>query len=419
MTKGLPAGVGALRLSQVGQAGWNLLREDLPLPVAILRDPALETNSSWMRKFVERTGARLAPHGKTSMSPQLFARQIADGAWGLTVATAQQLRVARHAGARRIVIANELAGPREIAEILDELAADERLELFCLVDSIEGVGRLANAAAARAVGRPLELLVEIGYHGGRAGCRDADAAVAVARAAHAATPHLRVAGVEGYEGLHQTLPPDEGEPRVLAFLQRIVEAARRIDAEGLFTGGEVILSAGGSAYYDLVASSFAGAGLGRRTVTVLRSGCYLTHDVGLYDRRFADLRQRSALAQDLTGGFENALEVWAYVVSTPEPRRAILGAGRRDFGHDAGAPTPLRGFRPGRDAGPVTLEGLWEIVAINDQHAHLTFPGAADLAVGDMIALGVSHPCTTFDRWRLLYVVSDDYTVTSAVQTFF
>jgi D-serine dehydratase len=152
---------------------------------------------------------------------------------------------------------------------------------------------------------------------------------------------------------------------------------------------------------------------------VLRSGCYFTHDAGVYERSFAEVLERSPDARAVAGGFQNALEVWAYVLSVPEPGRAILGAGRRDFGHDAGPPRPLKRFRPGRDAAPATADPAWVIAAINDQHAHMTVPAGADIAVGDMLALGVSHPCTTFDRWRLMYVVDDDYHVRSAIQTCF
>jgi D-serine dehydratase len=152
---------------------------------------------------------------------------------------------------------------------------------------------------------------------------------------------------------------------------------------------------------------------------VLRSGCYLTHDAGVYERSFGEVRDRSATARGIVGGFRNALEVWAYVLSVPEPGRAILGAGRRDFGHDAGPPRPLKRFRPGRDSAPSAASAAWEIAAINDQHAHMAFAPGDEVAVGDMVGLGVSHPCTTFDKWRVLFVVDDDYRVVSAVHTCF
>jgi D-serine dehydratase len=125
------------------------------------------------------------------------------------------------------------------------------------------------------------------------------------------------------------------------------------------------------------------------------------------------------VARAISGRFENALEVWAYVLSVPEAGRAILGAGRRDFGHDVAPPVPLKTFRPTQDREPNVVSGRYAIVGINDQHAHMNFPDSADVQVGDLIALGISHPCTTFDKWRLLYVVDDRYNVLSALQTYF
>ncbi len=53
---------------------------------------------------------------------------------------------------------------------------------------------------------------------------------------------------------------------------------------------------------------------------------------------------------------------------------------------------------------------------LNDQHAFLTADG---LQPGDLLCLGISHPCGAFDRWRTLLEVDADYTVTRAIRTFF
>jgi D-serine dehydratase len=418
-TKGLPCGAAGMTLAEMGQQHWNVLNGDLPLPVAVLRERALANNSRWMREFIVQTGASLAPHGKTTMSPQLFARQAADGAWGLTLSTAQQVRVAREAGVQRILLANEIVGRHELAYLFEEFRADPSFDLYCLVDSEEGITRLRDAALSASAGRPLPVLLEVGYAGGRAGCRDLDSALRLAHLIKTAEPHLILQGVEGYEGLHQSQPAADGVPKVEQFLHFLVAAARGIDAQNLFGGNEVILSAGGSAYYDLVSAIFATAQLTRPVRVVVRSGCYLTHDAGLYARLFRELRDRSSASRHIAGGFLNALEVWACVQSVPEPGRAIINAGRRDSGHDAGLPVPLKWFRPNRDDAPRPVPARYEIVQINDQHMHLVFPDGADVRVGDLVALGVSHPCTTFDKWRLLYVVDEAYTVTSAIQTFF
>ena len=418
-TKGLPDVGAGIALSDIGRRGWNVLHEDLPLPVAVLRESDLANNARWMRGFVTRYGAKLAPHGKTTMSPELFRRQIEDGAWGITVATVQQMRVARAAGAKRVLLANLLIGARDIEYVLSALREDPRLDFYCLVDSLAGARRLAEAALQQPVGRPLQVLLEIGYAGGRTGCRDIDTAISVARAVKAAHPRLALRGVEGFEGLVQSLPAADAMPKVRALLDRVTSAAHLIDAEELFDGNDVILSAGGSSYYDVVLEALSTVPLRKPASVITRSGCYLTHDSGLYRRGFSDILDRSAEARARAGAMRNALEVWCYVVSVPEEDRAILGAGRRDFGHDAGPPVVLKRFRPGADKAPHAFEGSGEIVAINDQHAHFIFKPGVDIAVGDMVALGISHPCTTFDKWRLMYTVDDDYAVLHGIETYF
>src|ERR1035438_4952837 len=50
--------------------GWNLLHEDLSLPVAVLDAGKIKHNLDWMRKFIDAYGVRLAPHGKTTRSEE-------------------------------------------------------------------------------------------------------------------------------------------------------------------------------------------------------------------------------------------------------------------------------------------------------------------------------------------------------------
>jgi D-serine dehydratase len=225
--------------------------------------------------------------------------------------------------------------------------------------------------------------------------------------------------VEGFEGLISGDPPEGIDAQVAAFLDFLVEIALRCDAEGLFSPGPVILSAGGSAFYDLVTDRFSRTGLNGRLQVVLRSGCYLTHDSRMYKDAFREMLVRSPELKTLGEGLRPALEVWSYVQARPESELAIVTLGKRDCGFDAGFPVPLAWFRPGRDREPVRLAAGYEITNMNDQHAFLRLPADSDLAVGDMVVSGISHPCTTFDKWQLIPVVNDEYDVVSAVRTFF
>lgn len=410
-TKGLPPQLGAIALGEIGKRGLGLLDGDLTLPVAVLRQSALASNSATMRDYLADRRMLISPHGKTTMSPQLYAMQVADGAWGMTISTVQHLAVCRRFAFDRLLLANQIVGPSEIYYVFGELARSPELELYCLVDSVEGVGRLVQGARPHANAHRLGCLVEIGAAGGRAGCRTTAEALEVARAVVEGGLTLR--GVEGFEGIL----PDVGS--VDAFLDGIIAAARAIAAEGLFAKDRpVILTAGGSSYYDRVAARLAaGTAIAGDVLIVSRSGCYLTHDSGVYDDAFKALQRREkALAGS---SFEPALMVFAYVQSRPEPGKAILNMGRRDVGTDAGMPVPLTVHRRGRDRAPAPIAPEHRLTALNDQHAHMALPEGSDLAVGDMVGFGVSHPCTTFDKWQVLFVVDDEWRVVDAVKTFF
>jgi D-serine dehydratase len=413
--KGLPI-TEPLRQGAIGVQGWNVLHGDTSFPVAVLKSSALRHNMDWMRRFCARYGATLAPHGKTTMSPQLFGAQLANGAWGITLAAASQVQVAHRFGVRRVLLANQLVAKADINSVLQLMHDDPDFELFALVDSLEGVARLAQAVSAHPLARPLPLLFELGLPGKRAGCRGSEQAMAVARAV-AAAPGLQLAGIEGYEGLLVSQDRAGDVQAVNAFLAQLVELVRMADREQLFGGAEILLSAGGSGYFDLVARGFEGvAGLSRPVRPVLRSGCYLTSDHGSYLRQIGELNARES--EPGAAGLRPALEVWSMVQSRPEPGLAILTMGKRDASYDVELPIPLWTHRPGPGA-PSALPAGCSIVKMNDQHAYLQLPAGAELEVGDLVGCGISHPCTTFDKWPLLLAVDDDYHVRHAVNTFF
>jgi len=268
--------------------GANVARGDVPLPALVLREELLAHNLEVMSAYSRAHGFELAPHGKTTMAPQLFTRQLEAGAWGITVANVSQAKVARRAGAGRILIANEVIGERDVAWLAEELAAGE-VELYCLVDGERGVGlldaRLAQAGGPSVGGR-LGVLVELGFAGGRTGARSRDEAMRVADAV-GSSARLVLRGVEGYEGgVGSDRTPDS-----LAAVDRYLDEIRQLTVElasqHAFGGnGPVIVSAGGSKYFDRVADVLRPGPRydGLEVVLVVRSGCYLCHDHGIYAR---------------------------------------------------------------------------------------------------------------------------------------
>ena len=406
--KGVKPGA-ALRLDEVAAQGWQL--PDMPLPLAVLRVDIMRRNAVWMADFARRNGLSLCPHGKTTMSPQLWNLQLAEGAWGITVATAHQLQVARRFGIPRVIWANQPIGRIAVDAAFDALR-DPAFDLFVLADSLPVVEGLAAGAARAQLDRPLKVLLEVGAKGGRTGARSTDAAIEVARAI-AAAPGLALAGVEAFEGLlAETAQVD-------AFLGTLVATARACAAEGLFGTEEILLTAGGTAFFDRIGPRLAEAGdLGRPVRRVLRSGCYLTHDSMGYEQAYRRMRKESLGLDYPPGDLRAAMEVWAHVQSVPEPGRAIITCGKRDISFDTGWPVPLRLLRA-HDAQPLPFGAFHKVSGMNDQHGYLTGPADGLLRVGDIVVLGVGHPCTTFDKWQVIPLVDEAFRVTGAIRTFF
>ena len=418
-TKGYPLSSPALPISAIGAQRWSLLSGDLPLPQAVIRDSALAHNHAWMRDFTASTGVLLAPHGKTTMAPQIFAQQLAAGAWGITVANVQQLVICVRFGVRRIIMANQLLGRAEVGAVIHLQEAHPDLEFHFLIDSQAQLTSIERVADSQSMSRKLTALVELGVAGGRTGARTFDEAVGVARVV-AASKTIALSGLECYEGLQITGDSGRDEIMVAGLMQRVHDVALACDREGLFAGRSIILTAGGSAAFDIVARDLP-MKLSKPVLTILRSGCYVTHDSGFYNRMLEGVKARSGTAWQSRPGLRPALEVWSRAQSCPEPGLAILTMGKRDASFDLEMPIVRKRYRPGIDAAPQPAPATWKIANMNDQHAYLRFSADDDAApqVGDLVGCGISHPCTTFDKWRALFTVDDDYRVTGAIRTFF
>jgi D-serine dehydratase len=404
--KAFPAGISDLGRSTVAAQQWNALGGDFSLPVMVLKEAELDHNIQRMASWCRQRGVLLAPHAKTTMSPQLIHRQLEAGAWGVTVATVSQARVLAEFGINRIIIANQVLAKEDLEWISAFLGAEESRNVHVLVDSLAGVLLMDEALSqVDRPGRQLPVLLELGYDGGRAGCRTTKEALAVATAV-AASPHLELAGIEGFEGL---VPGETAIYRLIAartFLARMGATVKALQNSRLLPA-QPMVTCGGSAYFDEVVRTFVGAWEGPPLRVVLRSGCYITHDHGLY--------QGSSPLRDDADPFQPALEVWAQVLSVPAPGLAILGCGRRDVPYDAGLPLPLLVRRRGADRPALDAR----VTALNDQHLFLSFSEEDGIAVGDLVCLGISHPCSAFDKWPLIALVNDSYGVVDAIRTYF
>ena len=458
--KGFPLERAPFRVADTANQHLHLLRGDLPFPCAILRAKALDHNSRWYAALTRELEIDFAPHGKTTMAPQIFARQLRDGAWGITVGTVQQAWVAAQCGVKRILLANQIATPGEARRWLRMLEDDTDLRMISLLDSQAQLGLLEEALAGKkaeacALARPysadgvprphrepvFEVLIELGRNGGRSGCRSVEDAFELAQLA-AAIRGIRVVGVEAYEGLGATGDSASDAALVEQWMGGLEALLLRLERDGFWPAHQApIVSAGGSSVFDLVADALVKAraralgshGSGQRPwQIILRSGCYIAHDDGSYQRMQHAMEQRGlhrTIREGLRfsccpahargspqGGLQPALEVWAAVQSRPEPGLALVSMGRRDVGFDAGLPLPVLHVQRGEVR---RAPGHWQVNGLNDQHGYLRIEPSDALQVGDLVGFGVSHPCTSFDKWRLIWVIDDAYNVMEAVCTYF
>lgn len=397
--KAVPLGYAPDDVADLGRRRPAL--RDFPTPLVTLSESAVAHNLATMAEWCRRAGVGLAPHGKTTMSRELWQRQLDAGAWGITVATPWQASVALEWGIPRVLLANALVQPAALRAL-----APHTGRLTVWADSVRAVEIMSASLADAGAAEPLAVLVELGAAGGRTGARTGEEALAVARAV-AAAPALRLAGVAGYEGALAHDGGAEALATVRSYLEELVALHDRLEAEGLYApGAPVLLTAGGSAYFDIVADvlaprrDLAGA-RGREVEVLLRSGAYITHDDGFYS-------VITPLARVEGGRFRSAIHGWATVVSRPEPGLALVDGGKRDFPYDEGLPVPqaVRPLSAEPDLPDLPLDGA-VVTAMNDQHTFVRLPAHARVEVGDVIRFGLSHPCTTFDKWRALAVVDD------------
>ncbi|UUP18674.1 alanine racemase [Nitratireductor thuwali] len=418
--RGFPSGHPPLPLSAIADRGWKPFDGNMSLPLISLDEAAFASNITLMMTYVREQGVKIAPHAKTPMSPAIAGRLVQAGAWGVTVADIRQASVMLRAGFRRLILANEIGGPAAARRLARLFSAYPDADASVFVDSHDMLDALAAAWSSSADLPPLGLLVELGA--ARAGVRSSGTALQLALAVlERETANFRLAGVAAYEGAAATSDAAETARRISA----LVEHTRQLFSilrERLGTERPMIVTAGGSVYFDMVVRGLAAAISGDpNAVLILRSGAIFFHDHGVYERGLTGLDKRSGFviggkAVSAANSFRPALRVWAEVLSRPESGLAICGMGLRDVANDQGLPRPLTFYRDGEaKALPETVR----VTALNDQHAFVSLGHGVNLRVGDVLELGISHPCTCLDRHAILYGLDNDHQVVAAYPTSF
>lgn len=413
--RGIPTGT-STPLEDVSSLGLEPASGNMPLPALTLDEEKFRANVKLMLDYCSSNGLLIAPHAKTPMAPGLAKQIIAAGAWGVSVANIQQAAVMLSHGIRRLILANEVGGRKSGERLGALLARYPDAECLAFADSPACIDALAAASAVS--NKPMSVLLELGA--GRAGIRNLASLQALASYAQQRADSIAIKGIAAYEGSAEAATEKLKTDKIRELLKLAMHGARFVKQElGL---DEVIVSAGGSSYFDLVCDAAAQAEL-PGLVTILRSGAIFFFDHGTYEQSFQRLRNRAdGLTRESTLSntkFSPALRVWAEILSNPEPGLYICGMGKRDVSHDIDLPRPLAFYRDGRTLGVDPTHTGFSITQLNDQHAFLHASSQApELRPGDVVEFGISHPCTCIDKWRLILGIREGR-VASAYKTYF
>lgn len=393
--KGFPIDSYGKTLEQFLATKPNLFTANFQFPIMVLKESAVKNNIAQMMSFCNSVNAELAPHVKTTMSPQLAQMQVAAGARALTVANFWQGSIFLKHGFKNLIIANEVLDPTAIAEIA-KINKQKQAEIIFYVDSIlalEIIQKFTPLAGEQ------NLFIEIGAENGRGGVRELSLVEQLAQRIKT-DQRLNLIGVTGFEGaVPDAARGRRGERKISKFCQKIVAAAEL--AYPYKSDQPFVISAGGSAYFDIVARELNKFEKPRRLL--LRSGGYITHDHKYYEEIYPFASTNRS--------FQPAIEVWGQVISKPERDFGVLNLGKRDIGNDLHNPIPIKSYDGQVKSFSAVIEKL------NDQHGYLR--GKQEFSLAQLIGLGISHPCTTFDKWGLIPLVNDDYDLIDCMQTFF
>lgn len=412
--RGYPSDLAPIASLKVESLGLNPRNGSAQLPVLTFDRAAWNRNCDAIFAYVAAVGAQIAPHAKTPMSPELARELMERGAVAMTVADIRQAAVMLEHGIDRLLLANQIGGPVSGARLGRLLTRYSAAKLTLYVDSLAALE--TAAAVAEAAGRQVDFLIEVG--GGRAGARGLDVVDAIL-ARLDSLPYLRAAGVAAYEGASVSSDASTTRRDIAAVHALAAEAFALLRARQ--PEDVLVLSSGGSSFFDLVLDDLGPVARADGNCDILlRSGAIFFSDHGIYARRLAEMDRRGGFLPAGIGAasdsFVPALLVHAEVLSRPEPELVICGMGMRDVSFDQGLPVPVSAWRAGRS---LALPAGIAVTKLNDQHAFLQLPAEADLAVGDILSFGISHPCTVLDRWSWMLESAADGRIVGALRTHF
>ena len=413
-----------IKIQDIKKQKWNILKEDVQFPILTIKKSFFNKNILSMHKYVKANKVFLAPHIKTSMSPQIIQQIFNLGCWGFTVANNQQLSVLLKMGIRKIIFANLITNQSNIDNLFQLINQYKDIQIYICVDSIFGINLLKTLSKKLNFNRVIKILIEVGYQNSRSGIRNIKSLNKILDSLRILPVNFKISGILFYEGASAVNNYSISLKRVEKCIKLAFNCLNFLISNNIINNKECIISGGGSEYFDLVVDSFKKNKKNKNFKFVIRPGSYIAYGHGYYlsslnkinDRKKIIIKNKKINATDL---FQPSLELWAHVISQQDSGKAILNFGKRDVSFDLGYPIPLLVYRNGKILHKSPYDKNIVVYKLNDQHAFIKFSKNYNIEVGDLVKFGVSHPCITIDKWKIFYMINDNNTIVEAFKTFF
>ncbi|KAJ4109652.1 hypothetical protein NW768_012088 [Fusarium equiseti] len=324
--------------------------DDLDTPSMIVELDIMETN---IKKLMDRllpTGRNVRPHLKTTKSAILAQKLVAAGAKGGCVAKMSEAEAIAAAGFTDLLITCEIVGPTKVKRLVELFRKHRGLRI--VVDDADAATAINDTLAKSGIEDPISVLIDldVGLH--RTGVKPEGA---LALAQHIATlKHMRLIGVQGYEGHLQHLHDfEDRKKQCLESMEILTETAKALQGEGF---NIEVVTTGGTGTADFCATVPG--------VTELQPGSFI----------FMDADYRNAIGTY----YSHSLSLLATVVSKQGERQVTIDTGLKSLTTDSGLSE--------------CKDQRYTYNQLGDEHGSLTWEdGTPALKVGDRVEMIPSH----------------------------
>ena len=424
-TKGINE-INKIKVKDIPNKKWNILKENVQFPILTMKESVFKKNIKSMNNFANYNGVSLAPHCKTSMCPQILKKLNDLNYWGFSAANNQQLSMLLEMGIKKIIIANLITNKSNIINLFKLIEKyGYAKKIYLCVDSTFGVNLLKELSIQYKFKHKLRILIETGFQNSRNGVRNLNSLNILTGKIIKLPSNFIFCGILFYEGAVSEKNYKKTINKVNKFISFSLKAFDYLLKNNFFSNEEIILSGGGSEYFDLIINSFQKYKNIKNIRLIIRPGTFIAYGHGHYLKSIENIDKRGTLFINkknikATNLFNPSLELWGHIISMQDSNRAILNFGKRDVHYDRGYPIPLSIYRKGKLFQKINpKQNKYKIYKMSDHHAFLYFTNDQDIRIGDLIKLGVTHPCVTIDKWDFFYMIDEKYNVKEGLKTFF